>query len=116
MANTTTVTRTGNFISLLFAGTGANFLFSTDTTANPGLTMKKISIRSIMWHPDADGDILVIRDGGSTGAVVFYDEAADSANARVKQYGGNLGVEMNPSITVSQCTSLGAGTLIFEIA
>jgi len=72
-----------------------------------------------MWHADADGDILIIRDGASTGAIVYKDEATDSGTTggpRVKYYGGGKGVRMNPSITVSQCTSLGSGTLIFELA
>ena len=116
MANTTTVTRTGNFIALVFAGTGADFLYSTDTTANPGLALDRIKIASIMWRTAADSNRIIIRDGSSSGAILFEDEAADPSNARIKYYGGGQGgVRMNPSITVSQC-SLGVGTLIFEIA
>jgi len=112
----TTVTRTGNFISLLFASDGVDFLFSTNTTANPGLVLSKIKIASITWHPDADNDILIIRDGADDAAVVYIDQGAAECESRIKYYGGGEGVRMNPSITVSQCTTLGAGTVIFEIA
>lgn len=118
MANTTTVTKTGNFITLVFAGNGADYLYSTDTTGNPG--GKSLEwIVSIMYKADADGDIIIIRDGGSTGAIVFNDEATDSGNPggpRVQYYGGGKGVKMNPSITVGQCTSLGAGIITLEVA
>jgi len=117
MGNTTTVTRTGNFITLVFAGNGADFLFSTDTTANPGLAATKIKIASIMWHPDTDNDLIIIRDGGSTNAVVYIDQGASECESRVKYYGGGEGVWMNPSITISgQCVTLGNSVLIFEVA
>lgn len=118
MANTTTVTRTGDFITLVFAGNGADYLLSTDTTGNPG-GLTEMKILSIMYKADADGDIIIIREGASTGAIIFSDEATDSGNPggpRVQYYGGGAGKRMNPCITVSQCTSLGAGTLTFELA
>lgn len=118
MANTTTVTRTGDFITLVFDGTGADYLLSTDTTGNPG-GATEMKIASIMYRPDADGDILIIREGASTGAIIFADEATDSGNEsgpRVQYYNGGLGKRMNPCITASQCTSLGAGHVTFELA
>lgn len=117
MTNTTTVTRTGNFLTLVFAGNGADYLYSTDTTGNAGAA-SKAKVASIMWKADADGDIVIIRDGASTGAIVFNDEATDSGNPggpRVQYYNGGLGIRMNPCITVSQCTSLGSGVITFEI-
>ncbi len=117
MANTTTVTKTGNFITLVFAGNGADYLYSTDTTGNPG--GKSLEwIVSIMYKADADGDKIIIRDGAA-GAIAFYDEATDSGNEsgpRVQYYGGGKGVKMNPSITVSECSSLGSGAVTFEVA
>lgn len=115
-SNTTTAIRTGNFITLVFDGNGADFLFSTDATANPGLMMHMIKIISIMWKPDTENDILIIREGSSTGAIIFSEEASSNLQARRKQFVSGAGVRMNPSITVSQCTNLGAGTVTFEIA
>jgi hypothetical protein len=116
MANTTTVTRTGNFLTLVFDGTGADYLYSTDTTGNAGAA-SKAKVASIMWKADADGDKIIIRDGAA-GAIVFYDEATDSGNTngpRVRYFNGGEGVRMNPSITVSECSSLGSGAVTFEI-
>lgn len=115
MANATTVTKTGNFISLLFEDEGVNYLYSTDTVGNPGGNAAT-SIVSIMWHPDADGDILLIREGSSSGAILFQDEGASESESRIKYYGGRRGTRMNLSITASQCNDLGAGIVIFELA
>lgn len=115
MANATTVTKTGNFISLLFEDEGVNYLYSTDTTGNPGGNAAA-NIVSIMWHPDADGDVLLIREGSSSGAILFQDEGAGEAESRIKYYGGRKGTRMNISITASQCNDLGAGIVIFELA
>jgi len=118
MGDTTTVTRTGNFITLVFVDEGADYLYSTDTTGNPdGKPYAKVV--SIAWKADGDGDIAIIRDGSSTGAIIFYDEATDSGNEsgpRVQYYGGGRGVRMNPCITASQCNDLGAGTITIELA
>ena len=114
MADTTTVTRTGNFISLLFAGIGADFLWSTDTTANTGKA-SQVKIGSIMWKPDTDGDLLVIREGGSTGAIIFSNVSDENLTTSIRYFNGGRGTRMNPSITVAQCTTLGAGTVTFEV-
>lgn len=116
MANTTTVTRTGNFITLVFEDSGADFLFSTDTTANPTLRMHRIKVLSIMWKGDDANDSLLIRESGSDGAIIFSDITVTAKSAIRQYYGGNRGIRMNPSITVSQCSDLGAGTVTFEIA
>lgn len=117
MSNTTTVTRTDNFITLVFAGNGADYLYSTDTTGNPdGKPYAKIM--SIMYKADADGDKIIVRNSAA-GAIVFYDEATDSGNEsgpRVRYYGGGSGVRMNPSITISECSSLGSGAITIEVA
>ena len=116
MADTTTVTRTGNFVTLVFAGDGADFLFSADTTAGCGGQMPRPKIASITWKPDTDTDVLIVRDGSSTGAIVFSNEGDSDLQARTQLYGGGLGTRMNPSITIAHCTTLGAGTVTFEIA
>jgi len=116
MSDTTTVTRTGNFITLVFAGIGADFLFSTDTTANPGLRLPRIKIISIMWKGDDADDRLLIREGSSIGAIIFSDITNSIKSAITQYYGGKRGVRMNPCITVSQCSDLGNGTVTFEIA
>jgi len=115
MANATTVTKTGNFISLLFEDSGVDYLYSTDTTGNPGGNAS-VNILSIMWHPDADGDILVINEGTSSGAVIFRDEGAIQCESRIKYYGGKKGRRMNPCIETDNCNSLGAGIVVFELA
>ena len=111
MADLTTVTKTGNFVTLLFEGIGADFLYSTDASAG-----SRPKVASIMWKPDTDGDLIIIRDGSSSGAIVFSNVGDENLGGSIRYYQGGFGVRMNPSITVSECNTLGAGTVTFEIA
>ena len=115
MSDATTVTKTGKFISLLFEDEGVDYLYSTDTTGNPGGNAAT-NIVSIRWHPDANADVLLIREGADDGAIIFQDEGAAECESRIKYYGGRKGTRMNICITASQCNDLGAGIVVFELA
>lgn len=96
MANTTTVS--GHTITI--TGLDADWYLSNDLAdwATTGLMLV-----SIIFHPSAQDDIMIIRDVTlTTGAIMFYGEAANAYETNVRYYPGNR--RFYPTIDISQCT------------
>lgn len=57
-------------------------------------------LQSIQFNPGSDGsDVLIVRDGSATGAIIF--KSTDAINASIEYYEG---IDLQPYIDYSECT------------
>ena len=92
MANTTSIK--GNIIEI--TGLDADWQGSTDT----GITQMKVS--AIQFNPSAVDDVMKIRDGGTSNAVLFEVKCSDVYDQRIKYF--NPPIWADPVIDISECT------------
>ena len=97
MANTADTSKAGNIIEVTYSGTGDDWDYVTD-----GEYASAIKVQSIQWHPSADGDKLVINEGGLNGPSIVHSEATDSGG--LYQFDFGEGTWMKPYIDLTDCT------------
>lgn len=112
MANQSVTTKSGNTIQVTFEGTGGDWSWST----HGGFVGGGIKVKTIMWHPTADSDVLVINDAGADNASIVHAEASDSGVTPTFTFGE--GEWMKPYIDIDDQTfGTPTGTkIIFVIA
>jgi hypothetical protein len=74
MANTADTSKSGHVLQVTYSGNGADWNYKDDGGFSPGA----IKVAAIIWHPTADGDTLVINEGGIDGPSIVHWEASDS--------------------------------------
>ena len=112
MANTADTTKSGYFIQVTYSGTGADWDYST----NGGFSGRGMKVKSILWHPTAANDILIVNDGGLDGATIVHTKASAATDTKVKYFGG-AGTWMKPYIDLTDCTfgTVTSTKIIFEL-
>jgi len=95
MANTVTELQSNQVIQITYAGTGADWLYST----NHPLGLK---VKSIFWLPSTINDVLVINEGTIDGPSIVH-AIADIDILMLPFYFGN-GTHLHPCIDVTDCT------------
>lgn len=112
MANTATATFAGNTIELVFAGTGADWNIVED------MSLDYIKLKTLVWRPSGDGDILVINEGGDDGpSIVNVKSGADNTDQPIVVNFGE-GMWCTPYIDITDCTfsDITATKIIFNVA
>jgi len=98
-------------VQVTYAGTGADWNCLTD------MGLKTLKVKSIVWHPTAADDILVINEGGIDGPSILHTKASAASDTKVKYFGEN-GTWMTPYIDLTDCTfgTVTSTKIIFELA
>lgn len=91
MANTTNFK--GSTIEI--TGLDADWDSATD------LGIENLKLNSITFDPSAAGDIMVIRNGSSTGPACFYASCDSTYSQKIKYFHGEW---VHPVINISECT------------
>jgi len=112
MADTANTTLSGNFLQVMYSGSGADWNHSTDGGFKNGMWVK-----SIQFHPSAQNDRLVVNEGSIDGASIVDFKCTDATpDDKIKYFEG--GSFMKPYIDLTDCT-FGTPTsvkIVFEIA
>lgn len=114
MANTADTTASGNFIQVAYSGSGADWNYNTDGGFKDGMWVK-----SIMFHPSAQNDRLIVNEGSIDGASIM-DVKCTSATPqdKIKYFQGECGSYIKPYIDLTDCTfsTIGSVKIVFELA
>jgi len=92
MSNTTSIV--GNAITI--SGLDADWVWSTDTPFTNG-----IKCHSIMFHPSAANDILIVNDESISGSELMRVKCSGDTDDRIVYLGGRW---CKPCIDISDCT------------
>lgn len=99
MANTVSTTGYATNISAM----DSNFIWSTTF-----LGQTHLKLNSIEFIPGATDDVLIVRNGGTTGAIIFKVKCENDYDQRIKYFHGT---RYCPCILYSECT-LSPGHLV----
>lgn len=102
MADTSVTTKAGNVVQVTYTDNGADWNYLSGGTADTSIFKAPIKVKAIQWHPSADGDILIINEGGVDGPSIVEVEATDTGGVYHMTYGE--GVFMRPYIELGDQT------------
>lgn len=82
------------------------------TTLGWGSTSKGIALQAILWRPLAAGNTILIRDGSTSGPVIFAAKAGTGGDADQRIMYFNRRVKVRPVIKATDTSGLTSVTLI----